>query len=134
MMGRLCFDTCPSDMARGVPLLGGYPTSGTPSLTWLGVSLPGGTPPWVPPPIRPGWGVTPAGEVPLPGGYPTLGTPIRPGWGIPARRVPHLRYPPPPLDLARGVHLPGGTPPQVIDGVLHTPQSVCLLRSRRRTF
>ena len=28
----------------------------------------------------------------------------------------------------------GGTPPRVTDGVLDTPQSVCLLRSRRRTF
>ena len=28
----------------------------------------------------------------------------------------------------------GGTPPRVTDGVLNTPRSVCLLRSRRRTF
>ena len=45
--------------------------------------------------------------------------------------VPHLRYPT--SDLAGGGSVPcreGGTPPRVTDGVLDTPRSVCLLRSR----
>ena len=50
------------------------------------------------------------------GGYPTLGTP--------------------PLDLARGNPGGGGysTSYRITDGVLDTSRSVCLLRSRRRTF
>ena len=74
------------------------------------ITLLGGTPPQVPPPIRPGWGY-PAG------GNPTLGTPIRHGWGvtpargIPCHQVPHLGYPP--SDLAGGGTLPGSTPPWV---------------------
>ena len=31
-------------------------------------------------------------------------------------------------------YLGGGTPPRLADGVLDTPQSVCLFRSHRRTF
>ena len=61
--------------------------------------------------------------------YPS--TPIRPGqWGtLPG--VPHLGYPP----IRPGQWYPaGGTPPRVTDRVLDTPRSVCLLRSRRRTF
>ena len=93
----------------------------------------GGTPPQVPPsPVRPGQGV--------------------PCWGYPARGVPHLKYPPwglageypawgyptsgtPHQTRPRGVPCRGGgTPPQVTDGVLDMPQSVCLLCSRRRTY
>ena len=60
------------------------------------------------------------------GGYPTLGIPpVSPGWG-----VPHLGYP-----LIRpgqeGTPMGGGIPPWL---VLDMPRSVCLLRSRRRTF
>ena len=113
---------------RGYP--GGYPTSGTPHQTWLGV-----TPPQVPP-IRPGWGVPRWG-------YPILGPPIRPGWvPHPTRGVPHPGYPHP--RQTRGDTPVGGTPPRVPplrpgQGVPHrvvldTPRSVCLLRSRRRTF
>ena len=122
--GRLCFDTCLSICLStpgggtpgrsrwgGVPLPGGVPPAGgtppqiPPSQTWPGVPLPGGTPPQV----TPHW--TWLGVTPCPG-YPTSGTP-------------------PPIGPGRGK---GGTPPQVIDGVLDTPRSVCLLRSRRRTF
>ena len=47
---------------QGVPPIRGHlATLGTPHQTFQG-----GTPPWVPPPIRPGW----AGGVPLPGGTP----------------------------------------------------------------
>ena len=91
--------------------MGGYPCQGD-------------TPPWVPP-IGPGGG-----------GYPC--------WGVPLLGVPHLGYPhqtwlggtpvrgyptpsnPPQLDLAGGYPTSGG--------VLDTPRSVCLLRSRRRIF
>ena len=62
----------------------------------------------------------------LTGGYPTLGTPY------PSRTwlggVPYLGYPP--SDLARG-YPDRGYPTSV---VLDTQWSVCLLRSRRRTF
>ena len=118
----------------GTPAGGGVSLSQVPPCqTW-----PGGTPAsWYPTsgtPVRPGHGV------PLPGGYPTSGTPIRPGWGgTPARGVPHLGHPPIRPGQGGGVTLAGGgvgggTPPQVTDGVLDTPRSVCLLRSRRRTF
>ena len=127
-----------SDLARGYPWWGvGYPTSGTPGQTWQGVPLPRGTTSWVPPNPHQTWpGGTPAG-----GGTPPW-VPPRPG---------HLRYSPPPLDLAgggtppwvhppldlgRGYPLPGGGVPPLreTDGVLDTPRSVCLLRSRSRTF
>ena len=102
----------------------------------------------------PGPGVYPS-QVQLGGGYPCGGVPHL---GYPpldlAGRLPHLAYPP--SDLAGG-YPDGGTPPQVhpphwtwpggtstgggyptsyriTDGVLDTPRSVCLLRSRRRTF
>ena len=113
-----------SHLGGGYPM-GGYPTLGTPHQTRPGVPQLGwGYPPWVPllsdlaggtppqvPPIRPGWG-----------GYPTLGTPCQTWPGVP-----------PLSDLAGGTPT-GGTPPRISDGVLDTPQSVCLLRSRRRTF
>ena len=76
---------------------------------------------------------------PHPGrGVPHLGyPPIRPGReGVPwqgdtSPRVP--AHPPPIRPGRRGIQMGGGgsTPPRV---VLDTPRSVCLLRSRRRTF
>ena len=62
----------------------------TPHQTWLGGTparggtLPGSTPPLVPPPIRPGQGGT------LPEGVPHLGSPIRPAWGATLPGVPHF--------------------------------------------
>ena len=109
---------------------GGYPTSGTPSQTWQG-----GTPPWVPP-VRPGQGVSHSGTPrqtwlggTLPGGTPPW-VPPHQTWprGYPAGGTPPW-VPPTPIRPGRGV-----TPPWVTDGVLDTPRSVCLLRSRRRTF
>ena len=104
----------PAGSNWGVPHLGypcqtwvGVPHLGYPHQLWLGIPLLGGTPPWVPP-IGPGQGGTPAG------GTPTSGT-------------PHQTWP-------GQVPQRGGTFPQVIDGVLNTPRSVCLLRLRRRTF
>ena len=108
--GRLCFDTCLSvcphlGVPRPGPGGGGYPSQ---------AQLEGYPPARGVPHLRyphQTWpGGTPAG------GYSTLGSPlVRPG-----QRVP----------LSGG----GGTPPQVTDGVLDMPRSVCLLRSRRRTF
>ena len=49
---------------------------------------------------------------------------IRPGQEVPWQGVPHLRYPP--------SDLPGGMYPTSV--VLDMPRSVCLVRSRRRTF
>ena len=97
-------------------------TGGTPARSRWG----GGTQ------ARPSWGGG--------GGYPCQGG--RPPWVPPHRTwlgggIPHLRYPPH-WTWPGGVPLLGGgswvTPPKVIDGVLDTPRSVCLLRSRRRTF
>ena len=77
--------------------------------------------------VRPLPGGTPAG------GYPTSATPIKPDWGYPCGGYPTLVHPP--SDLARVPPQGGeGTPPRLTDGVLDTPRSVCLLRSRRRTF
>ena len=129
----------------------------------LSVCPQGGTPPgqgWGTPPGQ-GWG-TPArsswGDPTWPGrgGYPshiqmggTLarsvsgvpsqvqtggGTPSNLGWGVPLPGpeggTPQQRYPPHRVPPWQGV------PPQyrAADGVLDTPRSVCLLRSRRRTF
>ena len=94
----------PSDLAGG----GGTPPWGTPpSWTW-----PGGYPTMVPPSSCQTW----------------LGdTPARSSWG-----VPHLGTPPPWSDLAwGGTPTRWGTPSRV---VLDAPRSVCLVRSRRRTF
>ena len=78
---------------------------------------------------RPG----PDGEVRQPGsargGIPKV---IRPGWGVPLRGGTPPQVPP--IGPGQGYPCWGGTPPRVADGVLDTPQSVCLLRSRRRTF
>ena len=64
-------------------------------------------------------------------GYPCLGgswvPPIRSGWGV--HHLPHPPWVPPPCQTWSG-----GTPLRVTDGVLDTLQSVCLLRSCRRTF
>ena len=142
----------------GTPCLRGTPpwhpgilgtSSGIPRQTLVGgwYPLPGDAPPWVHPLDLDGrypcWGVPPPWLPPhqtWPGDtlwgvshlrYPPLDL----GEGVPPTRgVPHLGYPLPPSDLAGGT-LPGvGTPPQVIDGVLDIPRSVCLLCSRRRTF
>ena len=109
-----------SDLARGVPCCG-VPHLRSPHQTWSGVPY-WGVPHLGYPPIRP--------TDPLLGGTPS-GTPIRPGrgdtlWGYPTSG--------PPIRPGRGDPCQGGTPPPVTDGVLDTPRSVCLLRSRRRTF
>ena len=107
-----------------------YPTFNPPGQTW-----PGGTPPRVPPQSDLAGGVPWWRRVWQ--GYPRWGTPVRvpprPGlmagylrWGTPHRGTPHLAGVPPHLDLAGA-----GVPHRV---VLNTPRSVCLLRSRRRTF
>ena len=64
-------------------------------------------------------------------GYPTSGTPIRPGWGVPLQEYPTSGTPLSDLARGEGGTLPGGTPLRQTDGVLDTPRSVCLLRSRR---
>ena len=141
----------PHQTWMGVPWWG-YPTLGTPHRTWVGgVWVPhlrytlsdlGGGYPWqgvpevgYPPPPCPG----PMGGIPDVG-YPLLDLggidlphlgypPVGPGQG-----VPHLRYPP--HQTWAGGTLMGGYPTlaRITDGVLDTPRSVCLLRSRRRTF
>ena len=106
----------------GIPAksTGGYPISGTPHQTWLGVPLPGGYPTLGNPPIGPGQGGNPARG----GGYPTSGNPpIGPTWGYPtsgtplsdlAQVVPHLRYLPPPHQTWLGEYSYwGGTPSRV---------------------
>ena len=98
----------PHQTLWGVPLLG-VPHLGYPCRTWgcpcwgvphLGYPLSGLARgyPW------PGVSLIRLAGGTLVGGYSTLGTPIRPGWG--------------------GVPLPGVIP-QVVDGVLDTPRSVC---------
>ena len=113
--------TLPLDLVGGTPQ--GVPHLGYPCQTWLG-----GTPPQVPSnAIVPGWGVPPAG------GTPPRVPPIRPGWGYPllggypTSGTPHQTW-------LGGTPCRGGTPLRETDGVLDTPRSVCLLRSRRRTF
>ena len=100
----------------GVPCWGGTPPRVPPSdlARWYPA---GGTPPWVPPSDLVGgtpMGVPQQGNTPPQ--VPPMGQPGGTHWGVP------------PSDLA------GGIPPRVTDGVLDTPRSVCLLRSRRRTF
>ena len=117
VLTRLCLSTpggggFPGQVQMGVPCRGyparGTPTSGTPSpcQTWLVSTLPGVPHLGYPlPPVGPDWWVPCQG-------YPTWGT-----------------LPPHPIGPGQG-----GTPPRVIDGVLDTPWSVCLLHSRIRTF
>ena len=142
MTGRLCFDTCLSVcphlegypgqvQARGVPqpcaageggvhLPGGFPTSGIPPS-----DLAGGVPRWQDPTLG-----TPPSDLArgVDRGIPQV-PPVRPGWGYPdggyPSGTPHQTWP------GGTPTMEGRTPPRV---VLHTPQSVCLLRSRRRTF
>ena len=138
---------------------GGVPRPGVPHLgyphhwTWWGGGVPDqGCPTLGTPTIGPGGGgYTPTGGCPS---WVPLSD-LAGGRGYPDWGVPHLEYPlsdlaggcpnrgypgtlpqvPPLLDLARGYpDRGGGTPPQITDGVLDTPRSVCLLRSRRRTF
>ena len=122
----------PARSSRGVPPARGYPTSGTPHLRYPpGSDLAGGYPDggiphlrYTPLPVRPDWGVPRQVE-----GTPPQVPPHQTWLGVPQwGRVPHLRYPP--SDLG-GTPMGLGTPPRV---VLDTPRSVCLLRSRRRTF
>ena len=108
--GRLCFDTCLSiclSTPRGVSqpgLMGGTPPWVPSHQTWPGVPLLGGFPTSGTPPGRAWLGVPLLVGVPLLGGYPTSGNPpVRPGWGgypccgylcqdgTPAGGVPHLR-------------------------------------------
>ena len=106
----------------GVPRPGSSQPGG--DTRWGGTPCWGGTPPQVPPMSDLAGGTPPRvlphqtwpGGTPQPKGYPTLGTP--------------------PIGPGRGVPLLGeeGTPLQETDGVLDTLRSVCLLRSRRRTF
>ena len=115
---RVC-SSIHSSFCLSTPRIGGY---------YSQVQMGGGVP-------QPG----PGGRYPC-WGYPTSGTPHRtwPG-GTPAEGPCPGGTPPrvhPLSDLAGGgVPLLGGdTPPQVTDGVLDTPRSVCLLRSRGRSF
>ena len=82
----------------------------------------GDTPPRVPPPPS-----DLAGRYPDPGGVPHLRYPPSQTWlgGTPPQ------VPPPGQTWLGGYPDRGGTPPRV---VLDTQRSVCLLRSRRRTF
>ena len=124
---------------------GGYPRWGTPHWTWMGVPQ-GGVPEVGYPPSDLDRGGTLMG---VPKGVP----PIRPGWGYPNRGVPEVGYPPvgpgwgyqmggyprwgtPPYQTWTGGYPDGGggTPLRLTDGVLDKRRSVCLLRSRRRTF
>ena len=124
---------------------GGYPArsrQGVPHVrhpppwTWLEGYLTG-YPMGVPNVRYPLWNL--AGGYPM--GYPTSGTPCQTWPGGYPMGVPHLRYP---LSDLAGVRVPnqgGGTwlgggvyPLRLTDVVFDTPQSVCLLRSRRRTF
>ena len=92
---RYCFHRCLSVHTSG----GGTPARsswgrGTPARSSWGVTLPGGTPPWVPP-IKPGQGGTPARGLPLLGGTPPQVPPVGPGQGVPTLGTPLS-------DLARG--------------------------------
>ena len=112
VLTRVCPSVCLSTPRGGTwPGPGG---GGTPARS----SRAEGTPPRVPPPVRPGQGVPLLGGTP-----PQVPPPIRPGRGV----YPCCGSTPPWVP-------PHQTPPQVTDGVLDTPRSVCLLRSRRRTF
>ena len=137
------------------------PRGGTWARSRWGVPKPGPGGGGVPEP-GPGGGVPkpgPGGGVPQPGpggGYPNWGVPnlryppIRPGqggtqWGVPTSGTP------PPIRPSQGVYPDGGSTPPLVPPrsdlargvpsvrvphqvVLDTPWSVCLLRSRRRTF
>ena len=90
------------------------------------------------PPIRPGWGGIPPRLTPpsdLTGGTPPW-EPPSPHWTLPGGTLmggtpPQVTPPPPHQAWLGGYPDGGGTPSRV---VLDTPRSVCLLRSRRRTF
>ena len=124
----------------GTPMEG-YPTSGTPR-TDLAGGTPIGVPHWSD--LAGGYhdGCTPLWlpHISLARGYPTSGTPPSDlARGTLMEGVPHLGYSP--VRPGRGVPhlgpLTGGGYPnsyRITDGVLDTPRSVCLLRSRRRLF
>ena len=102
-----------------------------------------------PPPVMSGWerGVPHDGGTPWPsqgwgtpsqvrtgGGVPHDGVPPSQGWGTPRQvrtweGVPHDGVPP-----SQGWGTPFTPWDRTTDGVLATPLSVCLVRSRRRTF
>ena len=134
------------DAARGYPSHVQWGTSvrGVPHLRYPPLDLAGGVPHL---PIGPGWRDSPprvpqhqtwGGDSPCWGGYPTSGTPpsdlargyptlgtppVKSGWGDTPSRV----TPAPQSDLGCALW-------RETDGVLDTPRSVCLLRSRKRTF
>ena len=120
--GRLCFDTCLSG-CLSTPRGGGYPGQ---------VQMGGRCSP-----ARSSWmGGTPAGGYPtsgtplldLAGGYPTSGKPP-PHQTWPGGGTPPWVTPSPPVRPGQG-----GYPTSGNRWSTDTPRSVCLLRSRRRTF
>ena len=104
----------------GVPQPG--PSRYPPCWTWPGGTLPQVTPHWTWPRGYPEEGYPE-------GGIPPQVHPVRPGQEDTPMGVPN------------GGYSPSGTPPSDLVGrgsphrvVLDTPRSICLLRSRRRTF
>ena len=75
----------------------------------------------------------PYGGYPM-GGYPRCGTPHWTWMGVPRQGYP--RWGTPLIRPGQGMGVPrqGGTPLRLTDGVFDKRRSVCLLRSRRRTF
>ena len=124
VLTRVCPSVCPHP--------GGYPSQvkvgGYPSQVQPGGTPTGGYPPSDLAPLHLGYPScwTWLGGTPIQG-YPTLGPPIRPVQGVPQWGCTLRPQVPPPVGPDRG----GGYLTLV---VLDTPRSVCLLRSRRRTF
>ena len=89
-------------------------------------------PRYQPPPVRSGWGV-PQGTSPSQGTSPQPG---HDGRGYPKVPIPPLAKVPTPCQVRKGGVPQGTYPPwdRTAYGVLDTLRSVCLLRSRRRTF
>ena len=130
----------PSDLAGGVPLLGGTPLWVPHGQTWPGGTHARGVPHLgYPPsdltrgyPCQGGYPTSGTSPSDLAGGYPcwgylTSGTPCQTWSGGPPVWVPHLGYTP--ITPGWGVPLAGrGTPLLVTDGVFDTLRSVCLLR------
>ena len=82
-------------------------------------------------PDQGGWGYPDWGGTLTQGGTPPQVPPVRPGCGYLMGGTPPQV---PPSDLDGEYPAWGGTPLWLTDGVLDKRQSVCLLRSRRRTF
>ena len=107
-------------------------------------------PRYLPPQARSWWGGVPQGTYPLVrsrwGGVTPMYLPPWPdlmGEGVPQGTYPPAKVPTPLGQVRQGEGVPKGTyPPAKVPtprdrtayGVLDTPRSVCLLRSRRRTF